>query len=87
MRELKEHTPTHANTSSEHLNNSTSKKAFLFSLLDLQAEKSTGALSSSLSSQGRQCRVGVEFHEAKNYARWLLVTVWNMGLKKGWQCL
>jgi len=39
MRELREHT-THANTSSEHLNNPTSKKAFLFSLLDLQPENS-----------------------------------------------
>ncbi|CAD6224553.1 unnamed protein product [Miscanthus lutarioriparius] len=39
-----------------------------------QPEKSIQALS-SLSSKGRQCRVGVEFHEAKNYTRWLLVTV------------
>jgi hypothetical protein len=44
MRELKEHTLTHCNTSSEDLNNPTSKKAFLFSLLDLQPEKSTEAL-------------------------------------------
>jgi len=43
----------------------------------------------SSSDNAEECKVGVEFHEAKNYARWLLVTVWKlvMGLKKGWQCL
>jgi hypothetical protein len=54
MRELTD--GTHANTSSEHLNNPTSKKAFLFSLLDLQPEKSIEALSLS----------GLSLHRADN---------------------